>query len=151
MPCEVTNEELSRFAASELAPNEAAAVEDHLRSCEGCRRRLRALRALDIALSELPRLEPSAEALLHTRRALSAEVRAVPPPPELMTLGDVADTLRISLDELEEIVLDLPAFELAGQLRVRRGKLVEWIEARERAWARSSAQSEAARLLSNAI
>ena len=86
--------------------------------------------------------------VLNTRRALSAQVRGAHAP-ELMTLDEVAEFLRITLDNLEEIVLELPAFELAGQLRVRRSKLLEWVEAREHAWAASSAQSQVARILSD--
>jgi hypothetical protein len=68
-----------------------------------------------------------------------------------MTLDEVAEFLRISLDELEEVVTELPAFEVAGQLRVRRARLLEWVEARERAYRRSSAQSEVARAFADAI
>ena len=33
-----------------------------------------------------------------------------------------------------EIVASLPAFELAGQVRVRRSRLIAWIEERERSY-----------------
>jgi hypothetical protein len=147
--CDVAYEELSWLAAGELSPERAQEIEAHAAACEACRRRLEALGSLDSTLGELPRFEPPTDTVLRTRRALSQEVRAADAP-ELMTLDEVADYLRIGLDELEEIVLDLPAFELAGQLRVRRSRLVEWIEARERAWASTSTQSEFARILSDA-
>jgi hypothetical protein len=148
--CDVTYEELARLAARELDADRAAELGQHAQACEACRRRLAALEAVDSALDRLPRLEPSAAAVLGVRRTLSREVRGGDEP-ELMTLDEVAGFLRISLDELEEIVLDLPAFELAGQLRVRRAKLAEWIEARERAYSRSRAQSEVARILADAF
>ena len=148
MDCHLTYEQLSEFAAGELDATRRAATEEHLAACERCRSRLQALRELDAGLGQLRRTEPPARAVLNTRRLLSHEVRREREP-ELMTLDEVAAFLRISLDDLEEIVLDLPAFELAGQLRVRRSKLLEWIEARERAWTRCSAQSEVARILAH--
>ena len=74
------------------------------------------------------------------RRALSREVRGVPP--EIMTLDEVAEFLRVSVDDLEEVATDLPAFEIGGQVRVRRSKLVQWVEARARTYARQRAETE---------
>jgi hypothetical protein len=146
--CTLTYEELSRYAAGDLAAQRAREVKQHAASCDACRRRLGALSSLDAALSRAPRCEPPAQALLRVRRSLSRELRGSGAP-ELMTLDEVAAFLRVGLDALEEIVLELPCFELAGQLRVRRSKLLEWIESRERAWAASSAQSEVARILAD--
>jgi len=148
--CDVSYEELSRLAAGELPAGRARELERHAATCHACRHRLDALASLDRALDALPRLEPPAATLLRTRKALAQELRGSRPP-ELMTLCEAAEFLRISLDELEEIVLELPAFELAGQLRVRRARLLEWIEAREHAYARSRAQSDVARILADAL
>ena len=123
-------------------------VERHAAACGTCRQRLASLGRLDAALGQLGRIEPPSPTVLHVRRAILAELRGGQAP-ELMTLDEVAGFLRISLDELEEIVLELPAFELAGQLRVRRSRLLEWTEAREHAWTRCSAQSEVARILAH--
>jgi len=147
MDCDVTYEELARFAAADLDAGRARDVAEHAKSCGPCRRRLDAVRAVDAGLRALPRAEPPAAALLRTRRLLSDETRGTRAP-EIMTLDEVAEFLRISLDDLEEIVLELPAFELAGQLRVRRARLIEWVEEREQAYGRSRAQSEVARILS---
>lgn len=148
MDCDLTRDELAAHAAGELDAGRAGEVERHAAACAQCRRRLAALRAADAALAVLPRLEPPAGALLRTRRLLAEAVRGQAEP-EIMTLDDVAGFLRISLDDLEEMVLDLPAFELAGRLRVRRSRLLGWIQARERAYARSSAQSAVARILAD--
>ena len=66
-----------------------------------------------------------------------------------MTLEEVAEFLRISGDELGEIVEELPAFELGGRIRVRRAKLLEWIQQRERDYSRDIASSWAARASSD--
>ena len=150
MDCHVTYEELAALAAGDLDAARAAEIERHRATCEACRRRLAALRSADAALGALSRYDPPAGAVLRARRALSRELRGAREP-EILTLDEVAELLRISLDELEEVVLELPAFELAGQLRVRRSRLLEWVEAREHAYARSSAQTEVARLLSDTL
>ena len=147
MACEIPPEELSRFVAGDLGAEEQRRVDEHLATCAACRAKAESLRQLDENLRLLPRHMLSSDAILNVRRALAAETRESRRP-ELMTLEEVADFLRISLDGLEEIVLDLPAFEVAGQLRVRRAKLLEWIEERERSFRRTTAESEVARSFS---
>jgi hypothetical protein len=93
----------------------------------------RAERELLGILAELRPAPMPAGELLAVRRALSAEVRGAGAP-EVMTLPEVAEFLRIDEADLAEILDELPAFELAGRLRVRRARLVEWIEHRERTW-----------------
>jgi len=64
-----------------------------------------------------------------------------------MTLDEVAEFLRLSPGQLDEVASDLPGFELAGQVRVRRAKLLEWIERRERSYLRNTVASRVARAL----
>ena len=144
MACDVRHEEIAELAAGEVRADRARELGEHVGSCATCQQRLDALRIMDRGLAALPRLSPSPGGLYRMRRSLSDALRR-PREPELLTLDEVAAFLRISLDELEEVVLELPAFEVAGQLRVRRAKLLEWVEARERSYRRSSAQSEVAR------
>ena len=66
-----------------------------------------------------------------------------------MTLDEVAAFLRLSDAQLDEVVEELPAFELGGQLRVRRQRLIEWLQQRERDYARQAAGSWAAQALSD--
>ena len=144
MTCEVSYEELSEFAAAEMTEGRASEVRRHLAGCEACRRRLRTLGAVDSRLRMIRPQQPPAEAVLQTRRLLSRETGRAGAP-DVMTLEEVAEFLRI--DDLAEAVDDLPAFEIAGQVRVRRVKLLEWIEGRERAFARSTLESEVAGIL----
>jgi len=146
--CTLPYETLSKFAAGELDPTHRAEVERHVAACPHCRTRLDTLRQLDTDLGQLRRTEPPARTVLNTRRLLSHALRRNREP-ELMTLDEVAAFLRISLDDLEQIVLELPAFELAGHLRVRRTRLLEWLDARARAWTRSTTESEVARILAD--
>lgn len=92
------------------------------------------------------------------KQALSAEVPAnariraellarVPVPAgEILTLSEVAHFLRLSEDDLMEIASELPAFELAGKVLVRKAKLLEWIAQREQQFAWSASRSLTLRL-----
>ena len=143
MSCDVTYEELAALAAGELAPGREAQVLAHLPGCDRCRRRLAALRGADGVLAALCPPGPPAEAVLAARRAFAGVVRRTRAR-EIMTLEEVAEFLRLSLDQLDEVAEERPAFELAGQVRVRRAALVQWIERRERDYSRQRAGSWAA-------
>jgi hypothetical protein len=133
MPCEITHEDLSEYALSDCAPERATKLAAHIGSCRECAARLAALRDVDVALGALPRRSPSAAGLLEARRALSQSIddRRPPGAHEIMSLEEVAQFLRIAEEDLEAIVDQLPSFEIAGRIRVRRARLVEWIEQRE--------------------
>lgn len=150
MPCEVTYDELAAFSTGDLSQARADDIRRHVEQCPACMRRLDALRKTDRALGALPPMEPSATAILRARRALS-ETQHPQSEPEVMTLEDVARFLRLSLDELSDLVEELPAFELGGQIRVRRARLVEWIEQRERRYGRGTAHSRIARVVRGTV
>jgi hypothetical protein len=146
MDCELNDEDLAAYASEDLPPERAAEVERHVGDCADCRRRLSAIREADGRLRGMPRLRPSVGALLRTRRALSEELRQRWAP-EVMTLEEVAAFLRVEPDDLRDVASQLPAFEIGGRIRVRREKLIEWIARRERVYARSTAESDVARIL----
>lgn len=137
MNCEVTYEQLAAYSQADLSAERQQAIERHVASCATCRQRLAGLQAVDTALRVLPPEKPPAETILAARRLLSEETR---PKPELeiLTLEEVAVFLRIDPQELRPYVEDLPAFELGGQIRVRRSRLLEWIEQRERQFSRGT-------------
>lgn len=146
MSCEITPDELAALAAGDLSPEESRRIGAHVDECAECRRRLDALRRADRALAVLPRLEPPTDAVLAARRALSRELRGAGGL-DLLTLEEVAELLRVPATALGEVARSLPAFEVGGQVRVRREKLIEWIEERERAYARGRIESEVAALM----
>jgi len=150
MTCDLAHEELAEFASGDVDDSRAAVIRQHLAECDACRRRLELLSQVDAALRLLPRTEPSAAALLKVRRILSAEIRGSATP-EILTLDDVARFLHITDDALGEIVEELPAFEIAGQIRIRRARLLEWIEQRELSFMRSTTQSQVSRMLSRVL
>ncbi|MHC4250636.1 MAG: anti-sigma factor, partial [Planctomycetota bacterium] len=146
MRCEVTYEELALLDAGEVDDARGRELAAHVAACAECRRRLDDLREADSAMAGLRREEPSAGAVLETRRALSREVRGRSEP-DIMTLEEAAEYLRVDSRELNVEEWGLPVFEIGGRLRVRRARLVEWVENRERAYARGSAASEVARIV----
>jgi anti-sigma factor RsiW len=148
MECDFTYEELARYAAGESDAERAAEIGRHAAVCPVCRRRLEALARSDAALRLLPPLAPSASILLRARQALTRELRSAGLP-EIMTLEEVAEFLRVPASGLGEVVSDLPAFDVGGRIRVRREALLNWIEARERSYAGARARSEVARMLAD--
>lgn len=144
MTCEVTYERLAVFAAGDLESAEEDEIRRHASACGRCRERLEALRQTDAALAALPPVEPPPATVQAARQVLSEATREAAPR-RIMTLDEVAAFLRLAGEQLDEIVEELPAFELAGQIRVRRERLIEWVEQRERAYARHTAASWVAR------
>ena len=121
-------------------------IREHLTQCPECRQRLAALRRTDASLASLPRLQTPASLLLRVTRALSDELRGRNVA-EIMTLDEVAAFLRVDVGDLDDVVSDLPAFELSGKIRVRREALLAWIGQREKLYARQRAESDVARIL----
>lgn len=148
MTCLVTYDELARYTADDIDPDRAAEIEEHLKGCESCRRRVAALRSVDGLAGRAMPVPPPPDAMQRIRRVLAREVRG-DDLPEVMTMEEVAEALRLSADEIDEIMPTLPAFEVAGSVRVRRSRLIEWIEKRERIYARRCIESEVAHILAN--
>ena len=150
MACDVTYEELAGLVAGDLDAQRGRWLQDHGASCPQCSGRIAALRGADGALRSLRRAEAPAHVLWRVRRALARELGGGSGP-EVMTLEEVARFLRVRPEQLAEDVADLPAFESAGEVRVRRSKLIEWIQTRERAYARRSVQSTVARIVAGTL
>lgn len=148
MDCGISYEDLAAFAVGDMDAEGAERIEQHARTCPACRARLAALRRVDGELRLLSRPEPSAGAVLAARRLIARETRGAGGP-EVMTLSEVAEFLRVPPDAMADVAGELPAFEVGGQVRVRRARLIEWMAQRERAHARALAESEVARMVAN--
>ena len=150
MACEVQYEELARYASGDCDDDRAQRIREHLTQCPECRRRLSALRRTDESLGSLPRLQTPASLLLRVTQALSGELRGGNAP-EILTLDEVAAFLRVDVSDLDDVVSDLPAFELSGKVRVRREALLAWIGQREKLYARQRTESDVARILAGQL
>ncbi len=135
---EWTDEHLAAFSHGDLDLVRSARLKAALDRDDALRSRLNRIRAADLLLRALPRSEPSASGILTARQALARALKQVGTS-EIMTLDEVAAYLNISLDELDALAEQLPAFEVAGRLRMRRVRLDEWIQQQERAFARRNA------------
>ena len=143
MNCDILYEDLAALAAGELEAGRAERIRRHLAECEACQRRLDALKRVDRSLKHLRPARPPAAAVLAARRALNETIRGGSAP-EILTLAEAAEFLRISPEQLGEIVEELPAFELAGQIRIRRERLIEWLRQREHEYTHQQSASWAA-------
>ena len=149
MDCEISYEQLAALAAGDLEADDAAELRRHVEQCDRCRERLASLAYVENALASVRPVTPAPKALLSVRRTLADELRARPP--EIMTLEEVGEFLRVTPEQFGEIVQELPAFEIGGQIRIRRARLTQWLEQRERDYTRQSAATWAARVQSGAI
>ncbi len=148
MNCTISYEELAALSAGDLPPEREGELHRHSDVCKLCRARLAKLTQVDNELNSLAPPPPSAPMLLEVRRALGGEVRGVPAR-EVMTLAEAAEFLRVRADDACEVLDELPLFEIAGKLRVRRSRLLAWVEERECRYARERAESDVARMLSS--
>lgn len=137
MKCRVTHEELSALAAGDLPEVRAQSLRRHAKSCGACANCLAGLKELDSALAALKPVRPSAQAALATLAAV-AEATGRSRGNEVMTLEEVSQYLKVGPRELGELMDELPAFELAGQIRVRRTALETWIKEKEEAYRRKT-------------
>lgn len=144
MSCDITYEELVAFVDGDLSTQRIAQIGEHVAVCDECAERIKAIRGIDVALVAVRRIEPGAGVVFAARRAL-AQVTRGGQAVDVMTLDEVAQYLRITSQQLGEIMHELPAFEMAGQVRVRREALVKWIEQKERNYTRQTNQSWVAR------
>ncbi len=144
MRCNIPYEDLVTYADDDLDAGRLEEIRHHVAQCPSCQQRLEALKQVDTMLAESAKAQPPAEAVLAARRAI-AQALGRGHANEMMTLEEVAEFLRLNPQQLGEIVEELPAFELAGQIRVRRERLMQWVQQRERDYSRQTGESWVAR------
>ena len=89
---------------------------------------------LDIGFSEVAISDTSTERM---RKRLKSElIQVQQATPEIMTLEETAEYLRVTPDLVYELMGDLPCFELGGRILFRKEALEEWILKRERQFSR---------------
>lgn len=139
LTCDTAEGLLSLLETGELEGARAAELREHLGACAGCRAVEAGYRALSAVCAagddegglDAGRAEEILDAVMAELDAPGADA-APAAPGEIMTLEEVAGFLRVGLGELERELDDLPTFEFAGRLRIRRAALLAWIEERER-------------------
>jgi hypothetical protein len=152
--CSISDTTLAAYAAGDLATAEATSLAAHIASCPHCTRRLAHLTSADRALRTYvhhPLPSSTASRILDTIEARARAQEQAQPAREIMTLDEAVSYLRLSPTQAEEILNDLPAFELAGQIRIRRSRLIEWVEQQERIYQRNVTRTAALQSLRSAI
>jgi len=134
MPCTLDPERLVAWLDGDLRGAAAARIAAHVAACPQCRDRAAGLTRQAEALRHEIDCEVPGDVLARLHEALPA-AGAAGGCPEVLTLEDVARYLRVGLDDLDRVAADLPAFEIAGQVRVRRTELERWIARREQDYA----------------
>lgn len=140
MTCNTDDEELADYSLGELAPVRQTAITAHVQACPACRQRLVELAHADALLQATPRYEPGDAMVLELRRSLAEVVRPARLP-QVLSPNQVAEFLAIPLEDVYDILPDIPAFRIGLRVRVRREKLLAWVEAQERSYAHASAAS----------
>lgn len=147
-PCPDITAQLSNYAAGELDAAAAKAVTAHLARCPDCAADLDRLRRAEFALRRALGAAIPCDVDLRVRATLADETRRVESE-TLMTLEEAARFLRLDPSRMDDVLDDLPALEVAGEIRIRRRALLAWIRGKERQFERQRLQSRVARELTS--
>jgi hypothetical protein len=143
MTCAECRDLLSAFEARELPEPQERQIQQHADGCAECSRLFRTMRAATQIVEALEDPPPPQRVTLQvmTAPALLPDADSSDAP-EIMTPQDLASFLRLSPDDLEEVIALIPGFEIAGRVRFRKERVLEWIEAREKQREQSLAYSQ---------
>lgn len=150
MSCTLDPQRLVAWLDGDLDEADAARVAAHAETCPLCRDRATRLTRQAAALRREIDREVPGDVLARRHDVLPAAGTAVNRP-DVLTLEDVARYLRLALDDLDRVAADLPAFELAGQIRVRRTELERWIARREQDYAAQRLREDLTRRLGRQV
>jgi len=145
LDCTYVQELLSAFEKKELEQDLYEEVCQHVDTCNDCSlllEKYRTLSQLTLSFqnvdsqpsfsSEEMFREPPQEMLKEIRLNIEKEEALATVDNEVLTFREVAAFLRISEDDLEKDVSNLPFFEIGGRLRIRRSCLLQWVQEQEK-------------------
>ena len=150
MPCTVDPLRLVAWLDGDLRRDAARRMAAHVAACPACRDRVAALTLQTETLRAEIGSDVPAAVLARLGHVLPAADTGAAWP-EVLTLAEVARYLRVALDDLDQVATDIPAFEVAGQIRVRRTELVKWIARREQDHAAQCLRAETTRSLGRRV
>lgn len=131
--------EMAWAQPGELDDAEQADLDRHLAECEDCRSEVEGVATVRESLAPAPDEEgPGLDVLARVKRRLATAAEAAAPVAEVLTPEEVAAFLQITLEELYENLDQLPVFEFAGRVRIRRRALEAWIEEKEQSFRQQS-------------
>lgn len=131
--------EMAWAQADELTVDEQAAFDAHLTECVDCRSEVEGVAHVRDALAPAPdEAGPGLDVLDRVKRRLATAAEAAAPVAEVLTPEEAAAFLQVTPEELYDNLDQLPAFEFAGRVRIRRRALEAWIEEKEQSFRQQS-------------
>lgn len=161
MECDQIRDELVSFMDNEVSDEMREAIQAHLANCADCSKELESLRDVkslyqhwkgispprnwEIELkrklaksqrqptTELEILRSAVIGLSRRVRELEESQMALPPTleSEIMTVDELARYLRLSTDQVFEIIDQLPRFQIGYEYRFKRDSIDQWIRSLE--------------------
>jgi len=144
MTCEIRLEQLSALMAGDLDAAEAQSLRQHIGQCPVCAAAVERLQEIDKKVRAAADRSVPLEIIQRTRQVIHAAVRQ-PPLPEILTLDEVGQYVRLTPSQLGQMLEHLPSFTVAGEVRIRRDRLTQWIKDQEQQAVRDRVRSQAAR------
>jgi excisionase family DNA binding protein len=159
--CDQIRDELVGFIDNEVSDEMQEAIQAHLDNCDDCSKELESLRDVkglcqhwkDISpprdweielkrklakaqrqpTTELEILRSAVIGLSRRVRELEESQAALPPTleSEIMTVDELARYLRLSTDQIFEIIDQLPRFQIGYEYRFKRESIDQWIRSLE--------------------
>lgn len=129
MNCNGFRDALSAWLAVELDPEAAAEAKAHCAACDACAAEAARFRRLLATLDGLP--DPAPDEALRFKVLDRLVPKRGAPAPEVMDVEDLLAYLGVTLEQLEQEIENLPAFEFAGRLKFKKSHIDRWIEERE--------------------
>lgn len=161
MECEQIRDEMVMFLDNEVSDEKREAIQAHLDSCADCSSELESLRSFKQLCQDWKDISPSREWTLEFRRKLAnareqpmtelevlraaviglsrrvrelEESQSLFPPTlesEIMTVDELARYLRLSTEQIFDIIDQLPRFQIGYEYRFKRESIDQWIRSLE--------------------
>ena len=161
MECKQIKDKLVRFLDNEVSDEIRGAIQAHLDNCSECSKELESLRNVkdlcqhwtDVSpsrswgtelkrklakaqrqpMTELEILRSAVIGLSRRVRELEESQVALPPTleSEIMTVDELARYLRLSTDQIFDIIDQLPRFQIGYEYRFKRESIDQWIRSLE--------------------
>ena len=161
MKCDEIRDELVKFIDNEVSDEMRETIRTHLNDCADCSRELDSLRSVMAVCQHWKDISPSRDWEIGLKRKLTANQRQpsteleilrsaviglsrrvgeleesqalLPPTLEsaVLTIDELARYLRLSTDQILDIIDQLPRFQIGYEYRFRRESIDQWIRSLE--------------------
>ena len=133
-------EKLNAYFDGELNREELRKFQLHLESCVNCTNTLTQLESIRESLRSFNTVTMPDEADLRIRRFLKTDTGQLSIKDEILDIEELARFLKISVNEVVELLDRLPSFEVGGRIRFRKDRIIDWIANQEKKMVREREQ-----------